>query len=87
MGVFFLFVCSVLAEQWLIKMPLENKKLVRRVMIGTFHFPIKKPDLSKQWNRFVNRINKKLTQNLSFSSFILKVISSIAPRYVNYISS
>ena len=79
----FFFVCKILAEQWLIKMSLENLKLARRVMIGTFHILIKNPDLSKQWNCFVNRTNKKPTQNLSFSSFILKVISSIAPRYVN----
>ena len=44
-------------------MSLENLKLARKVMTGTFHFPIKKPDLNKQWNRLVNRINKKLTQN------------------------
>ena len=31
-------------------------------MIGTFHFPIKKPDLNKQLNCFVNRINMKPTQ-------------------------
>ena len=44
-------------------MSLENLKLARKVMTGTFHFPNKKPDLNKQWNRLVNRINKKLTQN------------------------
>ena len=43
----FFYVRSILAEQWLIKMPLENLKLARRVMIGIFHFPIRKPDLNK----------------------------------------
>ena len=38
-------------------MDYESKK------IATFHFPIKKPDLSKKWIRFVNRINWKPTQH------------------------
>ena len=54
------FVFGLLAKQWLINMPLENAKLAIRVMIinpkkiATFHFPIKKPDLNKQWNYFRN---------------------------------
>ena len=55
MGVFFVF--SILAKQRLINMPLENLKLDRRVMIGVFPIPIKKPDFNKQWNRLLNRIN------------------------------
>ena len=43
-----------------------------------FHFPIKKADLNKQWIRFANRINWESTQHLSFVSFILKNISSVA---------
>ena len=84
MGVFF-FVYSILAEQWLINTPPENLKLASRVMIATFHFPIENPDPNKQWNCFANQININLRKTLSFSSFILKVISSIAPRYVTHV--
>ena len=62
MGVFF-FVCSILAKQWLINMPPENLKVPSRVMIATFHFPMKNPDPNKQWSCFANRINMKPTQN------------------------
>ena len=44
-------------------MPPENLKVASRVMIATFHFPIKNPDPNKQWNCFVNGINLKPTQN------------------------
>ena len=45
-------------------------------------FPIKKLDLSKQWNRFVNRIIGNLRSILSFVSFISKNISSVVPKNV-----
>ena len=34
--------------------------------IATFHFPIKKPILNKQWNRFINGITWEPTQHLVF---------------------
>ena len=45
-------------------------------------FPIKKLDLSKQWNGFVNRIIGNLRSILSFVSFISKNISSVVPKNV-----
>ena len=44
-------------------MPPENLIAVSRVMIATFHFPIKNPDPNKQWNFFINQINMKPTEN------------------------
>ena len=43
-------------------MPIENLKLARKSNDWNFHFTIKKPDLNKQWNRFVNRIIWEPTQ-------------------------
>ena len=41
-------------------------------MIRTFHFPIKKPDINKEWNRFVNRIK-------SYSHFLFNRVTTQSP--------
>lgn len=58
------------------KIELQSKKN------ATFHLPIKKPHLNKQWIHFTNQINWNINNILCFVSFILKNVSSILPQDV-----